>query len=186
VPADPLAGSAATISFSPLSVTVDPSGTATIDLTIDELPHGLAGYDAVITISDPGVAEISAVSFPAWAGLSNVTGAPSASVKVSAVDLTRQVQPGATGVVLGTITVRGQSAGTATMNLENIHMDADGGSRVEATVNPASVTVQSTSDGGNREGAGSPFPIPLPGIIVVAAVIGAAAVVLRMAGSRKM
>jgi hypothetical protein len=175
----PFAVSAATISFSPSSVTVDPSGTATIDLTIDELPQGLAGYDAVVTIADPVVAEITAVSFPSWAGLSNATGVPSASVRLSAVDINRQVQPGATGVVLGTITVTGKSPGSATINVENLNVDADGGSRVETTAGSGAITVRATLGEGTSERAGSSSPIPLPGIIAVAAVIGTAAVVVH-------
>lgn len=172
--------SAATISFAPSSVALDAGSTANLTLTIDSLPEGLAGYDAVITISDPAVAEISSVSFPEWASLSDVTGAPSASVNVSAVDLNLKVGSGATGVELATVTIRGKAPGSATISVGEVHADADGGDAIEPASNPGSITVKKAGGGGS-----SLLPVPLPGVIAIVAILGAAAVVLQRSVSGK-
>ncbi len=170
--------SAATISFAPSSAAVDAGNTANITLVIDSLPEGLAGYDAVVAISDPAVAEISSVSFPAWASLSDVTGAPSSSVTLNAVDLNRNVESGATGIELATITIRGKGPGSATISVGQAAADADGGDAIETTSNPGSITVKNA-------GGGSQLPVPLPGLIAIVAVLGAASVVLHRTVSGK-
>jgi hypothetical protein len=60
---------------------------------------------------------------------------------MSAVDLNRQVQAGATGVILGTITVQGGTAGTSTIMIDNIQMDADGGNVINAVPHPGAIIV---------------------------------------------
>jgi hypothetical protein len=146
--------SAADISFSPSSITFYSGQTTDITIVIDELPDGLAGYVFTTGVSSPSVAEISEVSFPDWASLNNVTGVQSASVRISGIDMSEQVEPGAKDVVLGTITVRAKSTGSATLNLNEIRAYADGGDMIVATVDPASITVQSTSGGGGGGGGG--------------------------------
>jgi len=83
----PLTVSAATISLSKTSSSMYTGATDEFILTIDELPQGFTGYKLTGTISNPAVAEISAVAFPGWASLSNTTAIPSSSVRISGVDM---------------------------------------------------------------------------------------------------
>ncbi len=150
----PLTASAATISLSKTSSSMYTGATDEFVLTIDELPQGLAGYKLTATISSPAVAEISAVAFPGWASLSNTTTIPSSSVRISGADMSEAVEPGATNIVLGTITVKAKNTGTATLTFGNIQVDDDQGDLVESTAGSATITVTGTSSGGGGGGGG--------------------------------
>jgi hypothetical protein len=132
------------ITFDPATVTVSQGDTQTITLILDEAPQGLAGYLFSVMVTNPGTTRIMDVSYPSWAGLSNTTGVPGESITMSAVDLNRQVQAGATGIILGTITVQGGTAGTSTISISNIQMDADGGNFINAVPYPGTVIVSIT------------------------------------------
>ena len=56
-----------TLSFVPQSSTVGVGAVTTIDFMLDEVPFGLTGYNITVAVSNPSVAEIALVSFPAWA-----------------------------------------------------------------------------------------------------------------------
>jgi hypothetical protein len=135
---------ASNITFDPAAITVSQGDTQTITLFLDEAPQGLAGYLFSVMVTNPGTTRIMDVSYPSWAGLSNTTGVPGESITMSAVDLNRQVQAGATGIILGTITVQGGTAGTSTISISNIQMDADGGNVINAVPYPGTVIVSIT------------------------------------------
>jgi hypothetical protein len=132
------------ITFDPATVTITQGDTQTITLILEEAPNGLAGYLFSVMVTNPGTTRIMDVSYPSWAGLSNTTGVPGESITMSAVDLNRQVQAGATGIILGTITVQGGTAGTSTISISNIQMDADGGNVINAVPYPGTVIVSMT------------------------------------------
>jgi hypothetical protein len=132
-----------TLSFDPVELTLEQGSSGTISLHLSEAPEGLAGYDLVVTLSNPGTARITAVSYPSWAGLSNSSGVPGEQVFMSGVDINRQVEAGATGILLGTITIEGGQTGTSTLTVSDIHMDADGGSGIVPLVDNGKVVVGS-------------------------------------------
>jgi hypothetical protein len=132
------------ITFDPGTITVSQGDTGDITLLLDSAPQGLAGYHFRVTATNPGTTRVMDVSYPSWAGLSNTTGTPGESITMSAVDLNRQVQAGATGVVLGTITIQGGTAGTSIITVENIQMDADGGNVINAVPQQGTITVSMT------------------------------------------
>jgi hypothetical protein len=132
-----------TLSFDPAGLTLDQGSSGTISLHLSEAPEGLAGYDLVVTLSNPGTARITAVSYPSWAGLSNSSGVPGEQVFMSGVDINRQVEAGATSILLGTITIEGGQTGTSTLTVSDIHMDADGGSGIVPLVDNGKVVVGS-------------------------------------------
>ena len=135
------AASAENIAFQPSSATINNGATKDIQVTLDSIPRGLSGYIATVSLSGTGAGEITAISFPSWAGLHNATSLPSNSVKISAVDIDRNVQSGATNVLLGTITVKGTGAGDLTVNVAVQQMDADDGEMLNATVTPGHLTI---------------------------------------------
>jgi hypothetical protein len=135
---------AETITFDPETITVSQGDTQTITLLLDEAPQGLAGYLFNVVVTNPGTTRIMDVSYPSWAGLSSTTGVPGESITMSAVDLNRQVQAGATGVILGTITVQGGTAGTSIISLGNVQMDADGGGIINPLTHQGTIIISMT------------------------------------------
>jgi PKD repeat protein len=118
---------APSISVSPASQSFLPATTREYQIVIDGVPNGLAGYDLKVHLTNPQVAEITNVVYPSWAGMSIVPNLPSDMIKIGAADINNQVNGGATNVLLATITVRGDSVGTTPIQLQAIHLDADGG-----------------------------------------------------------
>ncbi|MDH7510073.1 MAG: hypothetical protein QHH04_03405 [Methanolinea sp.] len=149
---------AASIGMIPSSVTIQKSGTAEISLVLDDAVSGLAGYDLVIRFSNPTIAEISEVTYPAWAALNNTTRKADSSVRISGVDLSRQVNPGMTAVPLANLKIRGISGGSSSISLESVNMDADGGAAITPTLPTGQITVPggtTPSGGGGGGGGGS-------------------------------
>jgi hypothetical protein len=140
---------AVTISAEPSSVSVQPGSTTDVKIIVDELPNGISGYDAKVTLTDPSVARIGKASFPSWAILSNITRISSASVVISGVDLNGVVQPGSTDVLLATITVEGITSGTTQVAIANFNVDDRNGTDVNAL--PASM-VAAVSGNANSGG----------------------------------
>jgi PKD repeat protein len=101
--------------------------TASMNMTLDSAPTGLAGYSINVTIGDPSVANIISVSFPAWAILNDTTPAPpNSSCRLKATDLNGQVQDGATNINLATVTIRGLKGGVTPVNITlNLMNDDD-------------------------------------------------------------
>ena len=64
--------------------------TASVNLVFDAAPAGLSGYSCNVNLSDPTVATITGVSFPAWAALKDNTTFPSGSCYLKAADLTNK------------------------------------------------------------------------------------------------
>lgn len=147
---------ATTISFNPssISILIDNNGTDVTVIT-DELPDGLDTYTLTAEISNPAIAEISRVSFPGWASANNVTGIPSSSCILMGKDSSDQVKSDATGIILGTLRIKGKGSGSATLLIKNIEMSDDLGGSVEPDVHAASITVRTSSEAsGSSSGGG--------------------------------
>jgi len=104
--------------------------TTTIDVTLSDAPNGLSGYNISISLSNPGIAEITSVTFPSWATLHDNSTPPADSVWMKAVDLSDQVKAGDTNINLATLTVRGDSEGTTNITATVTKMDDDNGDPV--------------------------------------------------------
>jgi len=149
--------SAETIQANPADLTLPPGGTAEVSYVLDSAPSGIAGYMMVLELTNPGVADITAVQFPSWGSLNNVTTLPADRVQLSAVDLELIVGPGATQVPLATITIRGQNAGVTEVRIASIQLTADGGDNIQPSIPSLRVTTvgSSTGTGGSGGGGGS-------------------------------
>lgn len=86
-----------------------------------------------VSLDNPGMAAIAAVTYPPWAQMHTNPGVPAQEVAVSAVDTGQQVIPGDMNVTLVTITVRGDAAGTTLITVSVTGMDADGGTSIQPT-----------------------------------------------------
>ncbi|HHV24815.1 MAG TPA: hypothetical protein GXX65_09930, partial [Methanosarcina sp.] len=135
------ASAAHVVSFNPQTVEVQPGSSQNFQIVMDEVPAGLAGFNITISVSDPEIAEITAVSFPSWGQLPRNSSFPSSSVWIKTVDLENKVVPGNTNVLLGTITLTGKKAGTAYLDVPKTTISADGGSSINPAVVKGSLSV---------------------------------------------
>ena len=131
--------------------------TATVDLVLDRADTGLAGYNVTVSVADPSVGTITDIAFPAWSALHANTTMPSGSVTYTTLDLMNTVRAGNTAVPLGTVTIRGRSAGSTRVTVTINQMSADGGANIWPAVIPGTFTVGSGS-------SGKAVPLALPGI----------------------
>jgi PKD repeat protein len=133
-----------TLSFVPTSASFPSQSTRDYQLMINALPNGIEGYDLVVTLTNPAIGKIVNVVYPSWAGMSNTSALPSSSVRMSGVDVNRLVQPGATNVTLGTITLQGDLGGTSPIVISNVNMDADNGEAIIPGIIDGQAIVTST------------------------------------------
>jgi hypothetical protein len=110
---------------------------------MDSAPYGLTGYSATISISDPEIAEITAVSFPSWGLMPKNSAVPSSSVWMETVDLGKQVNSNDGNVLLGTITLSGKKAGTTDLSILPKLITADGGSTINPDLKTGKIKVTS-------------------------------------------
>ena len=136
-------GATTTVSFDPLKSTASIGSTTTVSLTLDSAPDGLSGYNLTVSLSDPSIAEILSVSFPAWANVHGTSTLPADSVWMKAADLQDDVKSDDTNIQLGTLTIRGDADGMCDIVVTVTKMDDDNGD----PINPGTVsgTIEVTS-----------------------------------------
>jgi len=123
--------------------------TLEYQVILDDATLGLAGYEITVSLTNPTVAAITGVTFPAWAQMHSNSPVPSPSVSLTAIDTGHQVEPGSTGITLVTLAVQGNAAGTTPVAVMVTDMDAEGGSSIQ----PSEVT------GGSMEISVAPVPV---------------------------
>jgi PKD repeat protein len=84
------------------------------------------------------------VSYPSWAGLNNTSMLPGDHVKISAVDINKQIQAGSTNVVLATITVKGDAVGSTSVVVDHARLDNDTGYEIQYTTVDGGLVVYSS------------------------------------------
>jgi PKD repeat protein len=132
--------------FSAGDATVNGIGsTATVNLVLDEAPTGLAGFNVTVSLADPGVAEIMSVSYPAWVSQYDNSSLPADTVWIKTVDMgageNGTIAPGAVNIPMGTLTLRGDAAGTTAVTVTINQMSDDLGSNMFPSIVPGSFTV---------------------------------------------
>jgi PKD repeat protein len=119
--------------------------TATITVILDEAPNGLSGYNLSVSLSDPGVAEITSMTYPAWSTYNDNSSLPADSAWVKAYDggsgTYGNVAPGATNIPFVNITIRGDAGGVTTVNVVPIQIDEDGAGAITPTLVAGTFTV---------------------------------------------
>jgi hypothetical protein len=136
----PFASAANTIVANPSTISLTQGSTQTVRIMVDDLPYGLSGYHIRVSLGDTSLGKIVSVTYPPWAVLNMTDGLQSASVSMSAVDLTNQVVAGAQGVEIGSISVTGESQGSTNILITVLKLDGDG----EAGVDMGRTSVQTT------------------------------------------
>jgi hypothetical protein len=153
------------------NATVAADGTATVDVVLTSAPNGLAGYLLELSV-EGDAARIESVSYAEQFGVTTEPsiGAEDRTATLEAADLEGNVQAGATDVTLATVAIVGAGAGEATLAVEPVQFDADGGAAfepasrsgtltVEAGVTPSDDASTPTPDAGDKSsasGAGNP------------------------------
>ena len=132
----PCAAAANVISFNPQTVEMNIGSSQNVQIVMDEVPDGLSGFNITISILDPEIADITAVSFPSWGMMLRNSTIPSSSVWIKVSDLDNKTVSGDTNVLLGTITITGKKAGTTDLSIQPTLISADGGS----SINPVVIT----------------------------------------------
>ena len=94
----------------PAAPSVIVGGTRTVNIVLSEAADGLAGYNITISLADGTKAEITAVSFPGWAAVNQQSTVPGDSIWMKGLDLNKQVEAGASEVILATLTIRGDQS----------------------------------------------------------------------------
>jgi parallel beta-helix repeat protein len=132
---------APTVSITPQTQQIHVGNTSTVNITINKVPDGLSGYNLTVSLSNASVAEILSVSPPSWAPLNDNSTLPADVVWIKGVDLSDQVQSGATDINLGTLTLRGDRKGTTDIVIAVTKMDDDSGYPINPCTETGYLTV---------------------------------------------
>ncbi len=143
---------------------VGTGGNATVRVSLDRVPTGLAGFEVTLSLDAADVATITGARYPD--GYRPTTdpaiGESGRTVTLEAADLGETVEPGAADVTLAFVTLSGAGNGTAALDATGVQVDADDGSRVDPTVDAGTVGVgASASDvasGASGDGGGPQGP----------------------------
>ncbi|QCC58157.1 hypothetical protein NP511_06415 [Natrinema thermotolerans] len=137
------------------NATVEPGGTAVHRIVLTDAPDGLAGFELTLELSGDAAA-VENAGYPDDYRMTTdpVVSDDGESVTVEAVDLDDAVTPGASDVTLATVTVNGTEPGAAALEVTDARLDADGGSRIDPTREPGTLTVQ--TDATAAESTGTP------------------------------
>jgi hypothetical protein len=128
------ASAANVVSFNPQTVDLHPGSSQNVQIAMDEVLTGLWGFNITISVLDPEIAEITAVSFLGWNAMPRNSTIPSSSVWIKAVDLNDQVVSGNTSVLLGTITLTDKKACTTDLSIPKTTISGDNGSSINPVV----------------------------------------------------
>jgi PGF-pre-PGF domain-containing protein len=132
--------SAATVTLE--SGTIPGPGQETVlNLTMDEAPDGLAGYNINLTI-DSDIVTVKKVDFPSWAKLHDAEGLDEGNkVRLMGVDLGSALVAGSKNIELATITIEGKTPGSSTIHLSHDRFDDHSGGSITRTLVDSTVTV---------------------------------------------
>jgi PKD repeat protein len=140
-----LAGGAAASNMTVSSGTVSgPGMSALLPITLDHAPSGLSGYNISVSVADPSVGTVTAISFPSWATLNNTSSLPSSACWLKAVDLNDMVTSGSTQIPLAGVTLTGIKGGSTAVSVTIRRMNDDSDGVMSPVVIPGTFTVNST------------------------------------------
>jgi hypothetical protein len=153
----------------PPVIALRPGEITKVNLSLDSTPTGLSGYAIRIKIEQPGIADVTAVTYPPWAGIPDSIGIPGSDVRIIAVDLEGKVETNATQVILATLTLQGRGSGTTPILLTDPNFDDDEGNNITLSLASGSVTVSasgSAPSGSSAAGSGGGGGSTGPGVAI--------------------
>lgn len=122
-----------------------PGQTGECAIILDQVSAGLSEFEIQVLLTDRAIGEITGIQFPSWAGLNSKSGVPSDSVILKAVDTGKRINPGDKEVVLGTLTIRGDSPGTSEIQVKVIGVKDEGGTPYSIPGRNGTLTVMEAS-----------------------------------------
>ena len=148
------AGAQTTPTVEPGDATVAAGETTTVAVTLSAAPDGLAGFNLTVETTG-GTARVVGASAADDYGITTER-VEDGRATLEGVDIDENVRAGATDVRLGTVTVRGESAGETDLSASVRRMDDDDGDPVSPETESAALTVTGGSeDAENGSTAGS-------------------------------
>jgi hypothetical protein len=145
------------VGIDPSMIVLRPGESTTVNLTLDSAPAGISGYAIGISMEHPGIAEVTAVTFPSWTGLSDSKGVPGSDIQIKAVDLQRGMEKNAGSTILATITLKGMNPGSTPLVLSDLVFDDDDGNQITPSMTNSSIMVSASgaaASGGSAAGGG--------------------------------
>ena len=139
VASSPAEASATMLRASDVSVAV--GGTVDVPIALSEATSGLSGFDLVVSLSNPGVAKLVDVSFPAF-GLTSFTIVSDSEVHLKAVDLMHIVEPGAVDITLAAVVLEGLKKGKSEIHVQIVRLDDEDGFAIPAELVAGSLSMQ--------------------------------------------
>ena len=131
------------------SGSVGPGGTTTVNLTLDQAPQGLAGYNltARLSVADSGVRVIEASAPTVFNdSVTETTIDPdNQTAEIRATDITEVVDTNATNASLGTVTVAANESANVSqrdLRVSVERIDDDSGTPINVTTQNGTVTVR--------------------------------------------
>lgn len=161
-----------------------PTGEETeVTVSLAEAADGLQRYNVTVHLENPDVATVASAA-PGDVESFQVRSNEDDSVTFRAADLAESVQPGATDVDLGTVTLTTTSPGTSALGVTVHDLQTDEGEQVRPSAEAGLLTVDDDAragDGGQSESLGrlsSRLPgspaIWAAGVVVLAILVGIA------------
>lgn len=136
--------------------------TGTVMVSLAGAETGLSGYNLTLSLAPAGTAELVSVAFPSWARMPVNGTLPASSTCLQAVDLEGLAGPGASPVLLVTVTLRALADGETVLTALPIMVDDDQGGRY--TLDPLRIPVQvgtvSTASQASSSSENTPAPGP--------------------------
>jgi PKD repeat protein len=133
----------AAVRVEPAEQSVGIGETKDIRIILDSTRTGLAGYTLNVTLGNPEVGQITAVTYPSWVQLGKNPDVPAQSVLVGGADTGYQIEAGATAITLANITIRGNLTGITSVELRSVYIDDDNGDAVGASVAAGTIIIGS-------------------------------------------
>jgi len=129
------------LAFVPETVSPIIGGTKTMSLVLSEVPTGLSGANVTVSLQNTSIATITGITFPSWALVNQQSALPADTVTIKALDLSKQVEDGATNVTIATFTIRGDAVGSSQVLVTVNAMDDDDGTVIVPSVTPGLIRV---------------------------------------------
>jgi hypothetical protein len=129
------------------NVTIDVGKTIEIPITLIGADAGISGYNITLALTDPGVAEITGLAFPGWAGLHTAGVTPADTTWMQAVDLGKKAETGNGTVIVGTVTIRGDRNGQTGLMVRPVQVQNDRGDDYQVEDLRIEISVGTTGGG---------------------------------------
>ena len=139
VASSPAEASATTLASS--DVIVAAGGTVGVPIVLSEAISGLSGFDLVVSLSNPNVAKLAGVNFPAF-GLTSYTVVSGSEFHLKAVDLMHIVEPGAVDTSLVTVVLESLKKGSSKIEVQIVRLDDENGFAIPVELVAGNVSVQ--------------------------------------------